>query len=188
MRPIPPVDLCATQFLRCFMEIPTKSAGTQEKLKLQSEHTAMTLAPEVATIKEIGRPYEGFCVVFDTETTTDPRQALRVGVYAVYGLDSDERIARCRRGQLTRDDLDLVVERGIFYAPNELTTADVRTLKRHAKQKKLKCFTRDAFIQQVFYPWVYWKQALCIGHNLPFDLSRLATVWGRGIKRYRDGF
>jgi hypothetical protein len=47
--------------------------------------------------------------------------------------------------------------------------------------------TRD-FIDKVFYPWVIDTQALSVGFNLPFDLSRLAIRYGYGRGRRRNGF
>ena len=190
MNATPPIDLVAVQSLRCFMErLPDENEGNEfETTKTASSEPLVMIAPEATKILEIGRPYEGYCLVLDVETTTDASQSLRVGMYAVYGISEDRRIELCRLGRLDRTALDGVAERGVFYDPREVTTKEIKLIEAFAKGRRWKCFTRIEFIEKIFYHWVYWRQALCIGHNLPFDLSRLATKWGAGTKRFYNGF
>lgn len=149
---------------------------------------AGTATREGDAIKAIGAPYDGWCFVFDTETTTDTAQALRVGFYAVYGLDRDERMRLYRTGTLTREALDTPHTTGIFYNPVTLHDDEIALLQSYARDNGLPCMTRDAFVTDVFYKWVYRYEALCIAHNLPFDLGTLATRWGNATGRYRGGF
>jgi len=44
------------------------------------------------------------------------------------------------------------------------------------------------YIDKVFYPEVYFNQVLCIGYNLPFDLSRIARRVGNSRKANKGGF
>lgn len=61
-------------------------------------------------------------------------------------------------------------------------------IKSTATIHQLEVFEKDEFIKKIFYPWVYIREALCIGHNLPFDLSRLATCWGEAKDKFYGGF
>jgi hypothetical protein len=139
-------------------------------------------------IDDIGAPYAGWCFVFDTETTTDAAQTLRLGTYAVHGVDRDERMRRSLANTLTREGLDTLVEQGMFYNPAVLAPAEIATIEAYADAHDLQCMPVQQFIKDVFYRWVYGYQALCIGHNLPFDMSRLATRWGSADGAYRGGF
>ncbi|GJL73399.1 MAG: hypothetical protein NMNS01_25980 [Nitrosomonas sp.] len=179
-----------SQYLRCFIEkIDTTENGTQNnKPTTRRKHKPRELTAEAQAILEIGRPYEGHCLVFDTETTTDNRQALRFGIYAIYGIDSDTRVWLYRNKQLTREALDKQQEIGIFYNPAEISDHELAILKQFAIQNNLKVYEKADFIRKVFYPWIYQQQALCIGHNLPFDLSRLATCWGEAKGQFYGGF
>ncbi len=146
------------------------------------------ISPEGQTIKAIGAPYEGWCLVLDTETTTDTAQALRFGFYALHGISRDERMRLYRAGRLTREMLDAPHSAGLFYNPATLTADDIALLQQYAQLHDLECMTRDAFITTVFYPWVYRYGALLIGHNLPFDLGALATRWADATGGFRGGF
>ncbi|SFM86951.1 DNA polymerase domain-containing protein [Nitrosomonas communis] len=178
-----------SQYLRCFIEkTDTKSNSLDDSPETKKNHRAKKLTAEAQAIMAIGHPYEGYCLVFDTETTTDHRQALRFGMYAIYGIDPEKRVWLYRQGTLTREALDRQQEMGIFYNPAEISEDELSIMKRYADLHKLKVYDEFDFIRKVFYPWVYQKQALCIGHNLPFDLSRLATCWGEAKSKFYGGF
>ena len=188
-------SLYLPQYLRCYMEpgrktksvkAPRKQRGSEAETKTRQPRPPPTI--EDIAIKEIGFPYEGWCFVFDCETTTDTRQVLRVGAYAVHGMKRDERLYAYSQGWLTRGWLDTPGDRGFFYDPAELTASEIATLERYAQQHGMQVYKKDAFVKRVFYFWVYRCQALCIGHNLPFDLSRLATSWGEAKKTFYGGF
>jgi hypothetical protein len=179
-----------SQYLRCFIEkIDTTENSTSGNNRItKTNPTHKKLSIDAAAIWEIGRPYDGYSLVFDTETTTDNRQALRFGVYAIYGIDSDTRIWLHRKDQLTREALDKKIEVGIFYNQDEISNEELSKLQQFACTHNLKMHEKAEFIRQVFYPWVYQRKALCIGHNLPFDLSRLATCWGEAKSKFFGGF
>lgn len=180
-----------TQYVRCYIE-PQKREKRDKRRIQNTDHIPLTA--EGKAIKDIGRPHEGYCIVVDTETTTDPSQSLRLGTYAVYGIPPEMRVMNYRMykdGLLDQDTLrDMfseICERGVFYDPDTLSFSDVETVKEYASKHKLQCLTRDEFIER-FYQWAYREQALVIGHNLPFDLSRLATQWGPASGPYAGGF
>lgn len=180
------------QYLRCFIErIETaqRSNSSEGNSSIQNLNIAKNKSSsEAQAIWEIERPYGGYCFVFDTETTIDSRQALRFGVYAIYGIEADTRIWLNRNGKLNREALDKLVKSGVFYNPNEISDNELSIIKNFAAIHQLEVFEKDDFIIKIFYPWVYTREALCIGHNLPFDLSRLATGWGEAKDKFYGGF
>ena len=143
--------------------------------------------PDAQAIKALGAPYEGWCLVFDTETTTDTRQALRYGFYQIHGISRDQRMRLYHRGQLSREALDRLHEEGVFYDPDTLSQEEIATIQAYAAEHDLECVTRMEFMD-LYYKWVYKFRALPIGHNLPFDQSRFATNWTAGAGQYRGGF
>src|SRR5579872_7354216 len=90
-------------------------------------------------------------LIFDTETTTDPGQALRFGVYQVR-----------HHGSLS--------EAGIFYCGRTLRGTDLDLIKQFAADRGLLCMPLEQFIKTVFYPFGYDLRATVIAYNLPFDL------------------
>lgn len=183
-----------SQYLRCFIDrINTGKQGDSASNKNDSDTETQgnaheELNSEAQAIYEIERPCGGYCFVLDTETTTDSRQALRFGIYATYGINSDMRTWLYRKGELNREALDKFVKAGIFYDPGEISEGELAIIKRFAAIHQLEVFEKDDFIKKIFYPWVYTREALCIGHNLPFDLSRLATCWGEAKDKFYGGF
>lgn len=107
-----------SQYLRCFVErIVAKKTDYSSKNSAEIEiqcNAKEELTSEAQAIGEIERPYGGYCFVFDTETTTDSHQALRFGVYAIYGIDGDTRVWFYRNSKLDRNVLDEFVKAGIF--------------------------------------------------------------------------
>jgi len=117
----------------------------------------------------------GICIIFDTETTTDPSQRLRFGAYQIRD-----------RGSL--------IARGLFHAddaPNE-DRADLeaafRTLRPTDDGEQLKFISRAEFIEHVLFGWGQEVGALIVGFNLPFDLSRLAIEHTYGKGSMKGGF
>jgi hypothetical protein len=161
--------------------------GAQTNPQKKSHAFRLPLSDEGRAIKEMGAPYEGWCLVFDTETTTDAAQSLRFGVFELHGLDRDTIMRFHRSGDLTRERLDTLAQAGIFYDPDALSTEEIALAQSSAEEQGLLCLTRAEFID-FFYEWAYRREALCIGHNLPFDLSRLATDWAAAQRDFRGGF
>lgn len=109
--------------------------------------------------------------VFDTETTIDEKQSLKIGFYQV--IDIKEK---------------LLIEQCFFYSKENCTTEEIETLKRYCVKKDYDLLTHIQFIQK-FYNFVLFKRALCMGFNLPFDISRIAIdcSFTKGQKFY-NGF
>ena len=98
-------------------------------------------------------------LIFDTETTTDARQALRFGTYQVWKAEK-------------------LVEAGIFINRDVLTKKEQAILRDYASTHGLKLRTKEEFIEEVLYGIGYDLRATIVGFNLPFDLSRRAIRHG----------
>jgi hypothetical protein len=95
-------------------------------------------------------------LVFDTETTIDPSQRVRVLFYQL-------RV----RGQLD--------EEAAAYDPAVLSAPERATLHEYCAARGLpEPMTMDAFRRDVFFERGYDCGAEIVGFNLPFDLSRIA--------------
>jgi hypothetical protein len=119
--------------------------------------------------KEKPVKYERIFVI-DTETTNDEYQNLKFGSFVV-----------CSEGILLRI--------GLFYNPKFVSDKELRELKNYCKKNPIiKLYTLKEFVEKVFYPEAYFKKALCVGFNLPFDLSRLAIGYSYARGSMEGGF
>jgi len=109
-------------------------------------------------------------VIFDTETTIDAAQRVKIGAYQL------------RYGDQSKDS-------GLFHDPDALTAQELATVQRYAAQHRVKLLTLAEFVENIFVRFAYHCQATCLGFNLPFDISRIAYGHGpaRG-KKMRGGF
>ena len=111
-----------------------------------------------------------YTLVFDVETMTDAAQQARIVPY-----------------QLRENDA--LREEGIAYDPLTLTDAERSMLYSYAAAHSLMVRTVAAFVDDVFFPYIYDRNARCIAFNLPFDVSRLAIYHNTSKgKRMRGGF
>jgi hypothetical protein len=115
-------------------------------------------------------PPSEWTLIFDTETSVDASQRLRIGAY------------QFQNG----DQLD---EAGLFYDPTIISDEDLTLLRCVAAERGLKLRTVDEFVGEVLFDRAYDLRASIVGFNLPFDISRLAIKHGsaRG-KPMRGGF
>src|ERR1035437_122502 len=107
-------------------------------------------------------------LVFDTETTTDGSQRLLYGFFRIY-----------RDNELSEEAI---------FAVDDLSDGDVKTIHAFAREHGLRVYSREEFVDDVFYPEVYGAGALCVGFNLPFDLTRIAVRAGAGRGSNRRRF
>jgi hypothetical protein len=126
-------------------------------------------------------------LVLDCETTLDQRQCLTFGCYRYCRLDPLSGSQRGKNGYKT-------VEEGLFYA-DDTDCVPVATLRKYGESRGVRVLSRSQFVRNVF-----WKamraEALIVGFNLPFDLSRLALegcwttrrggAWSLTMSQYRD--
>lgn len=94
-------------------------------------------------------------LVFDTETTVDAAQQLRLGAYQLRWA-----------GRL--------VEQGLFYDPASLAASEQDLARDYTASHGLKLMPVEQFVEQIFFGKAYATRSLIVGFNLPFDLSRLA--------------
>lgn len=106
-------------------------------------------------------------LVFDTETTTDPGQSLRIGFCRVY----------------YRDEL----RRHVLFYGDDLRGADLKVVKQYPRSG-LEIMPREEFVDTIFYKYGYHLRAMIVGFNLPFDLSRLSVSHASARGTMRGGF
>jgi hypothetical protein len=75
-----------------------------------------------------------------------------------------------------------------FYDPVVLNNDERKLLEAFAKSHGMKCMTKAAFVEDIFYGRAYDLRATILGFNLPFDLSRLAVRHNGARGRMRGGF
>ncbi|AKH38227.1 MULTISPECIES: hypothetical protein [Nitrosomonas] len=190
-----------TQILRAYPEqtearkkrTPKPEKKTEQKLSSR----AQSLKNTQLAIAENFKPYSDFVFVFDCETTADVKNELRFGFASVFGIEKSEQVDLWESRQLTREQLDKPCRHFCFYHPTHLNPDELMLLttwvdrfncEKDEHQPLMVLLPVAQFVKQQFYYWVHKKRALCVGHNLPFDLSRLATDWGPGGKDYTNGF
>ncbi|MGY5147479.1 MAG: hypothetical protein ACW9W4_05735 [Candidatus Nitrosopumilus sp. bin_7KS] len=110
---------------------------------------------------------QNLVLVLDTETRSDEFQGLVFGSCGVWSF-----------GKLRQFY--------IFYDDN-LSDQDIEKLVKIASKHKCELLSRKDFVEKVFIPNVYRARAICVGFNLPFDLSRLAIYSGKS-KLQHNGF
>ena len=187
--------------------IPTADDAWTDPSLNKAKRRSNSLATKIA---EIGAPFAGYCIIFDTETTPSDGQRLRFGYFQVRGIHADRRKRLAKGGQLTRDVLDQVHEHGFFYDKSlpadeiEILKQSVQTLERYRRvgntpalyewlrqlkaAPELKLLTREEFARQIIARYAKMEDALFIGHNLAFDLGALAREFGEAKDNYYGGF
>ncbi len=114
------------------------------------------------------RPFGRRVLVCDTETSTDKKQKLLYGFFALF-----------------EDGLKIL--EGVFCA-DDLRTKDRLVIEEFAGSNQLEFTTRAEFVEKIFYLECYQLGTLCVGFNLPFDISRLALEASTGKGRNRKRF
>lgn len=107
-------------------------------------------------------------IIFDTETTTDAAQRLRIGFCQVR-----------KHGKLMREIL--------FYDPG-LSASDMLVVRAYVEANGLKLATVEEFRRDVFLKIGYRANAAIVGFNLPFDISRIASGQSEARGSMRGGF
>ena len=133
------------------------------------------------TSSRSSRPREPTHVlVLDTETTTDPTQALQFGCWRLYDVVDEGRLACVHEGIFHADDLEEVDPSGYgilqAYGRNHHAAVD---LTRPFANWNLHVVSRREFLNRVFYKAAYEKpRAAVVAYNFPFDVTRLAVHAG----------
>jgi hypothetical protein len=61
-------------------------------------------------------------------------------------------------------------------------------IAEHASKSRLPIYSRERFVEEVFYPEVYREGTFCVRFNLPFGLTRIALYAGVGRGQNRRKF
>jgi hypothetical protein len=186
-----------TQMVRAFIETdpPKKKKSRASEVgqgRRKGGHAAAKL--EMSEVeRQLGAdawPWFGPMLIFDCETETKIGQRLRFGIYQERGLNYRDLVERKKRhGIVRRDDMDARRSEGIFYNPETCTKTEIATMRAYAGAHGLSFITLEDFLYKVFFRIYYlkrWQEGeppqtlpmLVIGHNLPFDLGRLALRAG----------
>jgi hypothetical protein len=112
-------------------------------------------------------PNSDLVLVFDTETKSDEYQGLVFGSCGVWSY------GKLRHFYMFYDD--------------DLPEQNIKKIAKITSKFKCLLLSRKDFVEKVFIPYVYRARAVCVGFNLPFDLSRLATYTGKA-KLQHNGF
>jgi hypothetical protein len=107
---------------------------------------------------------DDFVFVFDTETTIDTAQDFLFGSCGIW-----------KNGKFKE----------IILFHGNLPESKLNVLKEYATKHKKALLTKDEFIR-LFYTYVLRERAVCVGFNLPFDLSRIANYFGNS--KTKDAF
>lgn len=107
-------------------------------------------------------------IVWDTETTTDSHQNFKLGYFMVM-----------YHGKLDHN--------GLFYDPLIIKDNELEILEQFSKKNKIKLYTLEQF-RVIFLKETFDLQSLCIGFNLPFDLTRITIKSTNSRFKRKGGF
>jgi hypothetical protein len=142
-----------------------------DTLKIPIAVRAYSEAPDMKTGKPKRKDFVGpseWALIFDTETTTDASQRLRVACY-----------------QLRRSGV--LQEEGVIVDDAILSAQDLALVASYAASHGLKVKTLADF-RRFFLDYAYWRSALVVGFNLPFDIARIAIDASEARRDMRGGF
>jgi len=105
--------------------------------------------------------------VFDTETTINLKQELKIGYFQLY-IEG------------------VLVQHGLFY--KDLSNLEKDIVFSYGRKKSIEVYSHKQFIYEIFYPIVFNKKALCLGYNLPFDISRISINHSQARRNEYGGF
>jgi hypothetical protein len=119
-------------------------------------------------------------LVLDTETTTDPTQALKFGCWRLFDVLPGGELACVQEGLFHADDLEETDPAGLevlrTYRGEHHAAVDIT---RPYASWDLTVLSRREFLDRVLYKAAYEKpQAVVVAFNFPFDLTRLAVHAG----------
>lgn len=149
------------------------NAPAYERMPIMVRAHAVTRARKKSSGDEWWRELEPgpsqFTLIFDCETAIDAAQQLRVGAY------------QFRDGERLLED-------GFFFDPESLTSAELDTLRAHARGTDSALRTVREFNEEVLLGLAYQRNAHIVGFNLPFDISRIALAHDSARRSMRGGF
>nr|WP_232221985.1 DNA polymerase [Methanococcoides burtonii] len=76
----------------------------------------------------------------------------------------------------------------MFYDAAMLNDNEKKVCEVYTSKYDIPLYTLNEFIDEVFYPEVFGLKTLCVGFNLPFDISRISKRVGDSRKQNKGGF
>jgi hypothetical protein len=126
-------------------------------------------------------------LIFDTETKTDTTQRLLFGGYRhCQWTEKGDRLMCREEGFFYPDDLPKTDPKGFRFLQEFVRTHEAEVCADVPRRLRLR--SRTEFVNTVFWRLAYKSEALVVGFNLPFDLSRLAVHCGAARGHFRGGF
>jgi DNA polymerase III epsilon subunit-like protein len=107
-------------------------------------------------------------IIFDTETTTDNSQKLRIGICQVR-----------KSGKLQGEFL---------FVADDLPASDLAVAIAYCDEHNLELITVEEFRHEIILKIGYHANGTIIGHNLPYDIARIATDSSEARLSMRGGF
>ena len=121
--------------------------------------------------KALDPKWPEYALIIDCETTIDERQKLTLGVYQFCQANSSGEYECLEEGLLYPDDLSMTDPECMAVLQRYVKEA---TTSIPNEGQRLRLLNRSDFMEGVFWRAVKNAEALTVGFNLPFDLSRLA--------------
>ena len=112
-------------------------------------------------------------LVFGSQTTTDQYQNLVIGTCGIWINEKLQKFC-------------------LFY-DDSTPHPKIEKIKSHASKMTLPddciihVMSKDEFVAKIFYQYVYFGRARCIGFDIPFEISRLAIHYGKA-RNMQNGF
>lgn len=132
-----------------------------------------------------------YALFFDTETTTDPSQALTFGTFRYCYIHADGDISTLTEGLIYADDLPGRNPDGYAalrtYADGHTPEIDWRFTDREPNPV-FEILSRHEFTKRWLWLVGHQHQELVVGFNLPFDLTRISTEAYEARGDYTGGF
>ena len=106
-------------------------------------------------------------LTFDTETTTDKFQNLIMGSCGIWVNDN--------------------LKRFIVFHDDDLDQSILSTIQKFCTKNNYEILSKTKFVDEIFYPYVHKSRAICVGFNLPFDISKLQSYFTES-RKMKNGF
>lgn len=125
-------------------------------------------------------------LIFDTETTIEPTQRLTFGCYRFGTWRRDGTLAIHEEGLFHADTLAAEDPEGFASLSGYAATHEPETTSLN-RNRGLAFRSRRDFLDHVLWPAIQ-QDALIVGYNTPFDLSRIACDVSPARGRHQGGF
>lgn len=136
--------------------------------------------PDKPTKKRVNKRQQGpvqpvkHILVVDTETTTDPTQALTFGGWIQGRVEADGTVTRLGEGIFHADDLEETDPDGYRTLRRVALGGVAQVSRTREADRHIRFETRTEFIESTFWKLAYVTRAHVVMFNKSFDLSRLA--------------